>query len=193
VAKAWEQVERISTRAWFEPRVALITGAGPIGLLAAMLARQRGLETYVTARRREGLKPKLVEELGAHYYTGPLAELPAAPDVVIECTGAGRVAVDAVLRAAPSAIICLTGLAHGDAPIESKPGEMNNELVLGNKVAFGTVNAARRHYDQAAEALARADRGWLARLITRRLPAGQWPSALEKGPDDIKVVIDMTA
>jgi len=193
VAKAWEQVERISTRAWFEPRVALITGAGPIGLLAAMLARQRGLETYVTARRREGLKPKLVEELGAHYYTGPLAELPAAPDVVIECTGAGRIAVDAVLRAAPSGIICLTGLAHGDAPIESKPGEMNNELVLGNKVAFGTVNAARRHYDQAAEALARADRGWLARLITRRLPAERWPSALEKGPDDIKVVIDMTA
>ena len=158
-----------------------------------MLARQRGFDTYVTARRREGLKPKLVEELGAHYYTGPLGELPAAPDVVIECTGAGRVAVDAVLRAAPSAIICLTGLAHGDAPIETRPGEMNNELVLGNKVAFGTVNAARRHYDQAAEALARADRDWLGRMITRRLPAEQWPSALEKQPDDIKVVIDMTA
>ena len=193
VAKAWEQVDRIGTRAWFDPQVALITGAGPIGLLAAMLARQRGFDTYVTARRREGLKPKLVEELGAHYYTGPLSELPAAPDVVIECTGAGRVAVDAVLRAAPSAIICLTGLAHGDAPIETRPGEMNNELVLGNKVAFGTVNAARRHYDQAAEALARADRDWLGRMITRRLPAEQWPSALEKQPDDIKVVIDMTA
>jgi threonine dehydrogenase-like Zn-dependent dehydrogenase len=193
VAKAWEQVERIGTRAWFDPRVALITGAGPIGLLAAMLARQRGFETYVTARRREGLKPKLVEAIGAQYYTGPLNELPVAPDVVIECTGAGRVAVDAVLRAAPSAIICLTGLAHGDAPIETRPGEMNNELVLGNKVAFGTVNAARRHYDQAAAALARADPEWLGQMITRRLPAAEWPSALQKQPDDIKVVIEMTA
>ena len=193
VAKAWEQVERIATRAWFQPKVALVTGAGPIGLLAAMLARQRGYETYVTARRREGLKPRLVEELGATYSTGPLRDLPVAPDVVIECTGAGRVAVDAVLRAAPSAIICLTGLSHGSDPIEGRPGEMNNELVLGNKVAFGTVNAARRHYDQAAEALARADRDWLGRMITRRLPADQWPSALKKGPDDIKVVIEMTA
>jgi glucose 1-dehydrogenase len=193
VAKAWEQVERIGRRAWFEPKVALITGAGPIGLLAAMLARQRGLETYVTARRREGLKPRLVEELGAHYSTGPLAELPAAPDVVIECTGVGRLAVDAVLRAAPTAIVALTGLSHGNAPIETRPGEMNNELVLGNKVAFGTVNAARRHYDQAAEALAKADPVWLARLITRRLPIDRWPAALEKEPDDIKVVIDMTS
>jgi threonine dehydrogenase-like Zn-dependent dehydrogenase len=113
--------------------------------------------------------------------------------VVIECTGVGRLAVDGVLRAAPAAIICLTGLAHGDAAIETRPGEMNNELVLGNKVAFGTVNAARRHYDLAAEALARADRAWLARLITRRLTPEGWPSALEKQPDDIKVVIDMTA
>src|SRR5689334_2643080 len=128
VAKAWEQVDRIGTRAWFDPKVALITGAGPIGLLAAMLAKQRGFETYVTARRREGLKPRLVEELGAHYYTGPLSELPVAPDVVIECTGAGRVAVDAVLQAAPSGIICLTGLSHGSDPIEARPGEMNNEL-----------------------------------------------------------------
>ena len=35
----------IGARSWFQPRVALITGAGPIGLLAALLARQRGLET----------------------------------------------------------------------------------------------------------------------------------------------------
>jgi threonine dehydrogenase-like Zn-dependent dehydrogenase len=192
VAKAWEQVERIGRRAWFEPKVVLITGAGPIGLLAAMLARQRGLETYVTARRREGLKPQLVEELGATYYTGPLADLPAAPDVVIECTGVGKLAVDAVLRAAPMGIICLTGLSHGNAPTEARPGQMNNELVLGNKVAFGTVNAARRHYDQAAQALAMADHAWLSRLITRRLPAERWPDALQKGPDDIKVVIEMT-
>jgi glucose 1-dehydrogenase len=191
VAKAWEQVERIGQRAWFEPKVALITGAGPIGLLAAMLARQRGLETYVTARRREGLKPKLVEALGATYYTGPLEELPAAPDVVIECTGVGKLAVDAVLRASPMAIVCLTGLSHGGTAIEQHPGQMNN--VLGNKVAFGTVNAGRRHYDQAAEALAKADRAWLSQLITRRLPAERWPDALHKEPDDIKVVIDMTA
>ena len=45
VAKAWEHAMRIGARSWFQPRVALVTGAGPIGLLAALLARQRGLET----------------------------------------------------------------------------------------------------------------------------------------------------
>ena len=45
----------------------------------------------------------------------------------------------------------------------------------------------------ADEALAKADRAWLGQLITRRLPADRWADALEKGPDDIKVVIEMTA
>jgi glucose 1-dehydrogenase len=193
VAKAWEHVEQIGSRAWFDPHVALVTGAGPIGLLAAMLARQRGLETYVVDLAIDGPKPRLVAELGAHYHPGPVAELPAAPDVVVECTGVGQLAVDATLRAAPGAVISLTGLSHGGHVVEARPGELNNALVLGNKVAFGTVNAARRHYHQAAEALARADPGWLAQLITRRLAPEDWPAALRKRPEDIKVVVDMTA
>ncbi|MGH3634652.1 MAG: theronine dehydrogenase, partial [Mycobacterium sp.] len=34
---------------------------------------------------------------------------------------------------------------------------------------FGSVNAGRRHYQQAADALARVDRRRLERLITRRV------------------------
>jgi hypothetical protein len=69
----------------------------------------------------------------------------------------------------------------------------NKELVLGNKVVFGAVNAARRHYDHAADALAQADPGWLERLITRRLEPRDWPAALQKRPEDIKIVVDITA
>jgi len=193
VAKAWEHVEQIGLRAWFEPKVALITGAGPIGLLAALLACQRGLETHVVDLVTEGAKPRLVAGLGAYYHAGPVAEVPAEPDIVIECTGVGMVGVDAVLLAAPGAIISLTGLSHSKRVVETRPDAMNNALVLGNKVAFGTVNAARRHYDQAAEALAQADPDWLAQLITRRVTPEEWPTALEKRPMDIKVVVDMTA
>ena len=57
---------------WFEPEVALITGAGPIGLLAALLARQRGLETHVVDLVTDGPKPPLVADLGAHYHSGPV-------------------------------------------------------------------------------------------------------------------------
>jgi threonine dehydrogenase-like Zn-dependent dehydrogenase len=141
----------------------------------------------------EGAKPRLVADLGAHYHFAPVSELPASPDIVIECTGIGKVVIDATLRSAPGAIIALTGISHSERVVETQADAMNKALVLGNKVAFGTVNAARRHYDQAADALSRADPNWLARLITRRLPPKEWPAALKKRPDDIKVVVDMTA
>jgi hypothetical protein len=64
--------------------------------------------------------------------------------------------------------------------------------VLENRVVFGTVNANRRHYEAAAEALAQADPGWLERIITRRVAPEQWSDALERRPDDVKTVIDFS-
>jgi glucose 1-dehydrogenase len=191
VAKAWEHAERIGARAWSDPKIALITGAGPIGLLAALLARQRGLETHVVDIVAEGPKPKLVKDLGAHYHSVPIEEIGVDPDIVIECTGVGELAIHAAQQTSPGAVVALTGISHSQRALETHPDEMNKALVLGNKVVFGTVNAARRHYDQAADALLKADHGWLARLITRRLAPPEWPTALEKLPDDIKVVIEM--
>ncbi|HEX6682979.1 MAG TPA: glucose 1-dehydrogenase [Candidatus Limnocylindrales bacterium] len=191
LAKAWDHAERIGDRAWFDPKIALITGAGPIGLLAALLARQRGLETHVLDRNTSGPKPQLVADLGAIYHSTPVDEIPVEPDIVIECTGVGEVAVGAARQTAPGAVIALTGISHSERATEAHLDALNKALVLGNKVVFGTVNAARRHYDQAAEALLQADPTWLARLITRRLPPSEWPAALKKNPDDIKVVIDL--
>lgn len=193
VAKAWEHAERIGGRAWFEPKVALVTGAGPIGLLAALLARQRGLETHVVDLVASGPKPQLVADLGAHYHSAPVAELGINADIVIECTGVGELAIHAAQHTSPGGVIALTGISHSSRALETHPDEMNKALVLGNKVVFGTVNAARRHYDQAADALLKADRNWLARLITRRLSPYEWPAALAKRPDDIKVVIEMAS
>jgi len=193
VAKAWDHVEQIGARAWFEPKVALITGAGPIGLLAALLARQRGLETHVADLVTGGAKPELVANLGAYYHSEPVAELPIEPDVVIECTGVGEVVMDATRLAAPGGVVALAGISHSEDLAEVRLDAMNKALVLGNKTLFGTVNAARRHYDQAAEALAKADPNWLARLITRRLPPEAWATALRKRPEDIKIVVDMAA
>jgi len=69
LAKAWEQVERIGSRTHWEPHRALIIGAGPIGLLAALMGRRRGLEVHVLDRVTSGPKPGLVESLGAIYVT----------------------------------------------------------------------------------------------------------------------------
>ena len=63
------------------------------------------------------------------------------------------------------------------------------EVVLGNNVVVGTVNANKRHWYRAADALVRADRSWLERLITRRERPENFAKALHRQPDDIKVVI----
>ena len=55
----------------------------------------------------------------------------------------------------------------------------------------GSVNAAKRHYADAVDVLVAADRCWLERLITRTVPLSDWPSALVREPDDIKVVVDL--
>ena len=63
--------------------------------------------------------------------------------------------------------------------------------VLKNNVVVGSVNANKRHWYKAGEVLARADRTWLGRLITRREPPENSMVALERRPDDIKVVIQL--
>ena len=61
VAKAWDHICRIGGRARWEPRIVLVTGAGPIGLLAALLGAQRGLEVHVFDQVTSGLKPDLLQ------------------------------------------------------------------------------------------------------------------------------------
>jgi threonine dehydrogenase-like Zn-dependent dehydrogenase len=134
----------------------------------------------------------LVTDLGARYHSEQVLDLPFEPDVVIECTGVGTVGGDAALNAAPGAIIALTGFSQSERMVEARMDALIKALVLGNKIAFGTVSAARRHYDQAADALSKANPDWLARLITRRLAPEEWPVALEKHTEDIKVIVDMT-
>ena len=189
VAKAWEHIERIGGRAVWEPQQVLVTGAGPIGLLAALLAVQRGLEVHVLDRVADGPKPALVERLGATYHCGPAADLGLTPDVVVECTGAPAVIGEVLGGTARNAVVCLTGVssAKGATPVDL--GRLNREWVLQNDVVFGSVNANRRHYALAAAALAAADRGWLAGLITRRVPVESFAEALEPRDGDVKTVL----
>jgi threonine dehydrogenase-like Zn-dependent dehydrogenase len=193
LAKAWDQVDRISMRAFFLPGRALITGAGPIGLMACLLGVQRGYEVHVVDLASGGPKRDLVEELGARYHAGDAADLDVEFDVIVECTGLGVVGRAAASRLASGGIMCLTGIMDPkDAP-DVNATALNRAMVLNNQVLFGTVNAGRRHWQQAVGSLAAADHEWLQGLVTRRVPLTRWSDALERQPDDIKVVIDLTA
>jgi len=190
VAKAWELVAAMRARAFWVPRQVLVTGAGPIGLLAAMAGVQNGLDVHVLDRVTEGAKPQLVHDLGATYHSGAIADLGFEPDVVIECTGVGPVIVDSILKVGAGGVLCLTGVGSGGPGSGLSSADVAKELVLQNNVIIGSVNANRRHFYRAAEALAAADRAWLAQLISRRVPPANIADALQRDPDDIKVVVD---
>ncbi|HWC34513.1 MAG TPA: glucose 1-dehydrogenase [Mycobacteriales bacterium] len=192
VAKAWDQVGKISARSATRPATALVTGAGPIGLLAAMIGRQKGLAVTVLDRVTEGPKPSMVAELGATYITA-LDDLKQPPDVVIEATGIGQLVFDVIGRAAPDAIVCLTGISSGTREVGIEADAVNKAMVLSNEVVFGSVNAGLANYQQAADALSAADNAWLDKIITRTVPMADWPQALKRQPDDIKVVVDLQA
>jgi threonine dehydrogenase-like Zn-dependent dehydrogenase len=192
VAKAWEQVDGFMAHGCRPLRTVLVTGAGPIGLLAALLGVQRGLAVHVLDRAEDGPKPTLAQALGATYHTGSVNYVcrETEPDIVLECTGAPELVVDAVMHTAPGAVTCLLGVSPRGRALTVDVGSLNDELVLENDVVFGSVNANHRHFAAAADALAAADRRWLHGLITRRVPLERWSEALERHPDDIKTIIE---
>jgi threonine dehydrogenase-like Zn-dependent dehydrogenase len=193
VAKAWDQVDGVGNRAWFEPRTALVTGAGPIGLLAALIGVQRGLDVHVLDVVTDGPKPGLVADLGATYHHDPVDQVVDRlhPDVVIEATGVGQVVFDVMAGTGSYGIVCLTGVSPLGRTLTIDAGTINREIVLQNDCVVGSVNANLTHYAAAAKVLAQADVGWLGRLISRRVPLERYAEAFDSQPDDVKVVITL--
>lgn len=190
LTKAWEQVDQVGARSWFAPRHVLVTGAGPIGLLAALIAKQRGYDVHVLDRVMDGPKPELVRALGGTYLTD-LAQLDVVPDVVIEATGAGQLVFDCASLLPPAGVMCLAGIHPGPATVNVQLDALVRQLVVRNAALVGTVNAGKRHYAGAVDVLLAADRAWLEGLVTRSVPLSDWPAALVREPDDIKVVVDL--
>jgi threonine dehydrogenase-like Zn-dependent dehydrogenase len=176
-------------------RVALVAGAGPIGMLAALFGHQRGYQVHVFDQVAAGPKPALVAALDATYHHGPAGTLEALdlrPDVALECTGAGELVVELAGKLAQAGVLCLIGVSSARRRLPVDMNRVGRSAVLGNSLIFGTVSAARRHYEQAVEALARADPAWLGGLISRRVPLSSWPEGLAREPGDVKVVVDLT-
>ena len=174
------------------PAILLITGAGPIGLLGALIGKQLGIDVHVLARTTTGPKPDLVRALGGTYHSCAVVDVGFEPDVILECTGVGQVIAESIAVIGASGIVCLTGVGHGGSLPKIATADMASSAVLKNNVVFGSVNANKRQWYKAAEALSRADRSWLAGLITRRERPEDFARALDRNSEDIKVVIQFS-
>lgn len=177
VEKGIEQAYEIQRRlkVW-RPARAAVVGAGSLGLLAALVLRLHGLEVTVLARTEPPtLGSELVEALGARYAsTNELPLVEAAEsygpfDIVFEAAGASSVAFEGMEALGKNGVLVLTGISGGDKKIEVPGDRILTGLVLGNKVAVGTVNAHRGYFERGVQDMALAEMqypGWLGRLLT---------------------------
>jgi glucose 1-dehydrogenase len=188
VAKAWEHIVRIGSRAEWSPNRVLVTGAGPIGLLAALFATRLGEEVHVLDRATDGPKPGLVGDLGAIYHNQGLDRIGEQYDVVLECTGNADLMLAVPAVTGPNGIVCLAGVTDEGQQVVVN-SDLARNLVLENRTIFGTVNSNRRHYEEAARVLAQTDPTWLGRMVNRRVPLDDWREAYTHQPDDVKTVI----
>lgn len=171
-------IQRRLTR--WEPAFAMVLGAGPIGLLAAAVLRLRGLRTVVVGREDPGdFRVAIAKSFGAEYAcvaNQALIDVPKTtglPDIVIEATGVSRVVFDAMQIMAANGVLCLLSVTGGDTVVPQPIDRINYQIVLGNQVVFGSVNASPRHFKQGVKDFVAIDRKWpgaMSRLLTDRIP-----------------------
>jgi threonine dehydrogenase-like Zn-dependent dehydrogenase len=181
----------------WRPRRAAVLGAGPVGLLAALLLLGRGLDVSVLDRRPAGsLKARLAVAAGARYLDDGEAPLEKAGpfDLIVEATGYAPLAFRAMRCLGPNGALALTGVTSGRRTLQVDANAVNQETVLENHVIFGSVNASRAHYAMAIEDLGAWVRRWgdlVGRLITGRHALPDFRAAFDRSPDDVKRVIEV--
>ncbi len=90
-------------------------------------------------------------------------------DIVFEATGASVVAFEAMEALGKNGVLVLAGISGGGREIEISGDRILLGFVLGNKVAVGSVNANRSHFESGVRDMALAEArypGWLGRLLT---------------------------
>ncbi|HET7869119.1 MAG TPA: hypothetical protein VFM85_02225 [Actinomycetota bacterium] len=87
--------------------------------------------------------------------------------------------------------MCLTGISPAGRRLPLDVDTLNKQMVLNNNVVFGSVNANRRHYEQAADALSRADPRVAGPAGDQVVPLAAWREALERRDGDVNTVVEI--
>jgi threonine dehydrogenase-like Zn-dependent dehydrogenase len=203
VQKGIDHCYRLQQRltAW-NPTFAMVLGAGPIGLLAASVLRVRGLRTVVVGREDPSdYRAQIVTRIGGQYLCVANRSLPDVPnevgypDIVIEATGAARVVFDAMEILGRNGVLCLLSVTGGDTVNPEPIDRINQKIVLGNQVVFGSVNASPRHFKQGVKDFVSIDKKWpgvMDRLLTDRIPWTEHKRWFDARGSGIKSTLEIT-
>ena len=207
VAKGIEQAYLAQQRlqVW-RPEVAFITGAGQIGLLAAMMCRLKGMKTFVFARTENpGLKEEICNGYGAEYVSTKVrsmqevADEHGRPDLIIEATGHSGVAFECMSVLNLNGALVWTSVTGGDRETTVPSDKINLDWVLGNKLLVGTVNGNRYHFEQGLADLALGEAtfpGVTQKILTNPVDGlddpGEIMRLLVEDKDALKVYVNVS-
>jgi threonine dehydrogenase-like Zn-dependent dehydrogenase len=210
--KAIDQVWQVQKRLpWASPNtergpgashLALVLGAGPVGMLGAMALKAAGFEVFVYSRNApDSVAAKLVGSLGATYLCSEqitveqLDERIGNIDVVYEAVGASSLAFEVLHELGTNGVFVFTGVPGRKAPISVDTDRLMRNLVLRNQIVLGSVNAGRSSYEAAVRDLGVFMKKWpetVRGLITGRYPMEAFADLLLGKSDGIKQVIQIS-
>ena len=176
IIQAYEIQRRL--KIWRPHRVAVL-GAGPIGLLASMSLRMRGLEVTCFGRTPAPYRnTELLDEIGVRYVctlemsVGEASKAYGPFDLIFEATGFSPIVFEAMQHLGKNGVLILASVTGGGRDIQVPSDMINLGFVLGNKVMVGTVNANRDYFESGVYDLSRTEvqyPGWLSKLLTHRV------------------------
>ena len=206
--KAIEQAYRIQqrVRVW-GPKRAAVLGASTLGLLSTLVLRLRGLDVTTFGNTMPPfLNSRLLEELGARYVSTKEMSLTEASakygpfDLILEGTGHSPLVFEAMNVLAKNGVLAMVSVTGGSRQIEVPADKINLGFVLGNKVAFGSVNANREYFESGVKDLSTAELqypGWLRKLLTHPVKSlenyAEMISLLTETKGAIKVFCEVAA
>lgn len=186
---------KIQERMIWKPQTALVLGTGPVGLLTSLLLRLRGLDvTAVATRPKDSLKARIVEKTGATYVNAneqPITGL-GRFDLIMEETGVASLAAEAQGLLNNNGVFCLLGIYRPSLATQDI-GHSYDDIVLGNKIMFGSVNANKRCFLSGIEDFKTIQQrfpGVLKSMFTKTVRPSDYLQAYNPSKDDVKSVIE---
>ena len=158
----------------------MVAGAGPVGVLGALVLALTGFDTHVWSLEPESCpQAGLLATAGVRYASAmreTLAHVGARlgnVDVLYEATGAPQVIFQALAALGHNGVLVLTGLPGGKRSLEIDAATMMRTLVLRNQIVLGTINAAGDAFEAGIRDLAAFESRWPG--VTRELVTGRFP------------------
>ena len=191
---------------WGGCKIALVLGAGPLGIMAAALLRLAEVYTFIAdIVSEDSPKVHLVEQMGANYVdargkkSNEIVDLCCGSsgrlDIIFEASGAAATAVELVNYMSRSSIYIMTGIPQEELLIQVDAAQFVRQIVSYNQVLVGSVNSNRSHFEAAIEdmpAIKSRFGGLLEEMITNRFKLEEYEQIFYSvDKNHIKTVIEL--